>query len=241
MHKEIPDLQIIDGITYQLNSDIPYTGKFNMIFDNGDKSEGNYVNGKEYGLWTYWGDDHKVHEGNMKDGMSHGTTTYWYSDNIIASEGQFHNGQQVGVERSWHTNGHISSEDMFRNGEMHGLWTYWHSQKTFPFAYIFLYRHVVEEQISAKIHFVDGVKNGTDLGWHSNGNKKLETNFKYGLKDGLYKQWYENGQKRLEGKYTANLEKNRQHKTGVWSYWNEDGKLTAKEAYREGILIGELV
>jgi hypothetical protein len=46
MNKEIPDLQIIDGITYQLNSDIPYTGKYIMIFDNGDKSEGNYVNGK---------------------------------------------------------------------------------------------------------------------------------------------------------------------------------------------------
>ncbi len=52
---EKPDTQIIDGITYQLNSDIPYTGKFIMIFDNEVKSEGNYVNGKEHGLWTHWG------------------------------------------------------------------------------------------------------------------------------------------------------------------------------------------
>jgi antitoxin component YwqK of YwqJK toxin-antitoxin module len=213
-----------------------------MIFDNEVKSEGNYVNGKEHGLWTHWEDDHKILEGNIKDGMRHGLETQWHNKDLISTEGQYYNNQKVGVWRSWHTNGHISSKGMYRNGEKHGLWTSWHSQKTFPFSYnIFLYRHVVEEQIQTKIHFVDGAKNGEYLEWYSSGNKKLETNFKYGLKDGLYKKWFENGRKRLEGKYTANLEKNRQHKTGVWSYWNEAGKLTAKETYREGILIGELV
>jgi antitoxin component YwqK of YwqJK toxin-antitoxin module len=72
-------------------------------------------------------------------------------------------------------------------------------------------------------------------------NVKGEKHYVSNKLDGKIIGWYENGQKRLEGKYTANLEKNRQHKTGVWSYWNEDGKLTAKETYREGILIGELV
>ena len=237
MTKKIPELQNIDGITYQLNSDIPYTGSFAMIFDNGDKSEGSYVNGKEHGLWSYLYDDCKLYESNVKNGMYHGLETWWHNKDLISIEGRYYNNQKTGVWRSWHANGHISSEGMYKNGERHGLWTYWHSQKTFPF----VFTSQVEEQIQKTIHFVDGVKNGAYVEWYSSGNKMLETNFKSGFKDGLYTEWNEAGQKRLEGKYIANLEKNRQHKTGVWSTWSQYRGLIAKEAWREGILIGELV
>jgi antitoxin component YwqK of YwqJK toxin-antitoxin module len=174
---------------------------------------------------------------NHKDGMWHGEETYWHSKDVVSTKGQYHNDKRVGVWRSWHTNGHISSEGVYKNGERHGLWTYWHSQKTFD--YVFSSR--IEEQIATKMNYADGVLNGTCVEWHSNGNKKLNTSFSHGLKNGMYTRWHANGHKKTDGKYVANIDKNRQHKTGAWSYWNEDGRLTAKEAYREGILIGELV
>lgn len=234
-----PEIQTIDEITYQLNSDIPYTGKHTMYYDSGLKFfEINYVNGKEHGQSISWNEDGQInYKGHSQDGLGHGSATFWYDNNTICVTGQHYKGKKTGVWCSWHTNGHISSEGEYKNNERHGLWTYWYSKKTFPF--VFTSR--IEEQIATKMNYADGVLNGTCVEWHSNGNKKLNTSFSHGLKNGMYTRWHENGHKKTEGKYIANLEKNRQHKVGVWSYWNEDSKLTAKEAYREGILIGELV
>jgi antitoxin component YwqK of YwqJK toxin-antitoxin module len=193
MIQKTPDLQTINSITYQLSSDIPYTGKFIVLHDNRQKFyEGSYKNGKREGVW-----------------------------------------------QGWHANGRASSEGMYKNGERHGFWTYWYSQKTFDLP--FLFKGCIEEQIATKMNYADGVLNGACIEWHSNGVKKLEKGFKYGFENGSYIGWHASGHKKIEGKYIVNLEKNRQHKTGVWSYWNEDGRLTAKEVYREGILIGELV
>ncbi len=37
MIQQTPDTQTIDGITYQLDNGIPYTGKHTMYYDNGQK------------------------------------------------------------------------------------------------------------------------------------------------------------------------------------------------------------
>jgi len=239
MIRQTPEIQTNDGITYQLNSDIPYTGKHTMYYDNGLKFfEINYVNGKEHGQSISWNEDGQInYKGYSQDGLNHGPSTYWYDNNIICTKGQHYKGKKTGVWCSWHANGHISSKGEYKNNKRHGLWTYWYSQKTFPF--IFTSR--VEEQIAVKMNYINDVLDSEYLEWHSNGNIKLEASFKHGLKDGQYTMWHENGHKKTEGKYIANLEKIRQHKNGAWSYWSEGGKLTAKETYREGVLIGELV
>ena len=239
MIQQTPDIQTIDGITYQLNSDIPYTGKHTMYYDNGLKFfEINYVNGKDHGQSISWNEDGQInYKGYSQDGLNHGPSTYWYDNNIICTKGQHYKGKKTGVWCSWHANGHISSKGEYKNNKRHGLWTYWYSQKTFPF--IFTSR--VEEQIAVKMNYINDVLDSEYLEWHSNGNIKLEASFKHGLKDGQYTMWHENGHKKTEGKYIANLEKIRQHKNGAWSYWSEGGKLTAKETYRKGVLIGELV
>ncbi|MBL7003535.1 MAG: toxin-antitoxin system YwqK family antitoxin [Gammaproteobacteria bacterium] len=239
MIQQTPDIQTINGIAYQLDSDIPYTGKLTMYYDDGAKfSESYYKNGKEDGLWVTWDmDGHKCSESNNKDGKSHGIETHWYNNDVISTKGQHHKDKRIGIWRSWHTNGNISHKGEYKNDKKHGLWTYWYSRKTFDN----VYSSIIEEQMSSQMHFINGTISGAYVGWHSNGNKEIEVSFKHGLKDGLYIRWHANGQKKVEGKYIANIDKNRQHKTGVWSYWNEGGKLTAKETYREGILIGELV
>lgn len=239
MIQQEPDIQTIDGITYQLDSETPYTGKYTMYYDNGCKpSEGYYKNGVEHGPWVMWDEDgQKICESNHKNGMRHGDEIHWYSDNVFSTKGQHLNDKRTGVWCSWHTNGHISSKGEYKNGERQGLWTYWYSQKTFD--HVFSSR--IEEQIATKMNYADGVLNGTCAEWHSNGVKKLEKSFKLGLGNGPYIRWHTNGHKKTKGKYIANSEKNRQYKTGAWSYWNEKGELIAKEFYREGILTDKLV
>jgi len=84
-----PDIQTIDGITYQLNSDTPYTGKYTMYYDNGDKfAEINYLNGKEHGQSIIWGEDGRIgHKGNLQNGKRHGSEIYWYDKNTLSVKG----------------------------------------------------------------------------------------------------------------------------------------------------------
>ncbi|WPE17227.1 hypothetical protein R5P06_03950 [Candidatus Thioglobus autotrophicus] len=74
MIQQKPDVQTIDGITYQLNSDTPYTGKLIMYYDTGEElSEINYVNGKEHGPSISWDENgRKCSESNSKNGMQMG-------------------------------------------------------------------------------------------------------------------------------------------------------------------------
>jgi len=234
---QTPDTQIIDGITYQLNSDTPYTGKHTMFYDNGDKfAEINYLNGKEHGQSITWDEDGRIeHKGNLQDGKRHGSEIYWYDKNTLSVKGQHHKGKRVGIWHGWHTSGNKSYEGEYKNNKRHGLWTYWYSQKTFNTTF----DSKIKEQISSKINYSNGVINGTYIGWHSNGNKELEASFKHGLKDGLYTRWHTNGQRKIEGKYIANIDKNREDKVGTWLHWNKNGKLIRKEDYQKGILIQE--
>ena len=48
-------------------------------------------------------------------------------------------------------------------------------------------------------HYIDGLKNGLWIGWHSNGQKAQEINYSSGKQDGLMMEWYLNGQKKMEG------------------------------------------
>jgi len=238
MTQQTPEIQTIDNIAYQLDSDTPYTGKCNMYYDDGSKlSEGYYKNGKEDGMWVSWNTDgHKCSESNHKDGENHGLEKHWYNNGVTSTKGQYHKGKRVGIWYAWHTNGNKSHEGEYKNNQRHGLWTYWYSQKTFDN----IFSSIIEEQMSSQMHYIDGVINNTHTEWHSNGNKKLEQNFKNGLKNGLYTRWYSNGRKQVEGKYIANIDKNRQHKIGVWSYWNENGKQIRSQIYKDGELQYEL-
>ena len=98
MNQQTPDIQTIDGITYQLNSDIPYTGKHTMYYDNGLKFfEINYVNGKEHGQSISWNEDGQInYKEYSQDGLNHGPSTYWYDNNIICTKGQHYKGKKPG-------------------------------------------------------------------------------------------------------------------------------------------------
>jgi len=53
--KEVTYLVDRNGIKYEVNSEVGFTGKYVQYFDNGQKfSETNFKNGKENGLGTGW-------------------------------------------------------------------------------------------------------------------------------------------------------------------------------------------
>lgn len=82
--------------------------------------------------------------------------------------------------------------------------------------------------------------------YYCNGNKRTEwtTNNNVNL-FGKYREWYDNGQIQVDGQYDdslhANTNPNSLHskKQGKWSYYNESGKLTKEEWYKDGAIINE--
>jgi len=77
--KEVTYLQDRNGIKYEVNSEVGFTGKYVEYYKNGQKkSELNYKNGKENGLDTRWyGNGQKSYEGNYKNGKYDGLWTGW--------------------------------------------------------------------------------------------------------------------------------------------------------------------
>ena len=61
--KEVSSLEERNGIKYEVNSDIPFTGKLIVRHANGKKeSETNYINGKKHGYAPSWDEDGKKKE-----------------------------------------------------------------------------------------------------------------------------------------------------------------------------------
>ncbi|MEO1942864.1 MAG: hypothetical protein ABGY11_01055, partial [Candidatus Thioglobus sp.] len=59
---------------------------------------------------------------------------------------------------------------------------------------------------------------GVFVGWHDNGRKWSEENYKYGKEDGTHALWYRNGQKVSEGNYKDGK------KDGTHTVWYDNGQ-----------------
>lgn len=68
--KVVDYLQQKNGIFYEVNAEQPFTGKLLEKNRNGQKRyEGNFENGKPYGLTTWWHENgQKRFEGNFENG-----------------------------------------------------------------------------------------------------------------------------------------------------------------------------
>jgi antitoxin component YwqK of YwqJK toxin-antitoxin module len=75
----------IDGLTYEVNSQTPFTGKETSVHSNGKlKSEFSYKNGKRHGPFFTNHENGKVYRmGNYKEGKWHGLLTFFNEDGLM--------------------------------------------------------------------------------------------------------------------------------------------------------------
>ena len=73
-------------------------------------------------------------------------------------------------------------------------------------------------------------KVGCWTGWHANGQKQREGEFKSGKPAGLWTYWHNNGQKHSGGDYKNG------DKRGRWTFWNQDGSINTEKSgiYEDG-------
>lgn len=54
--------------------------KETIEYNNGDKYQGDFVNGKAHGFGTYWFTDKSVYRGGIVNGIFHGEAEVWLPD-----------------------------------------------------------------------------------------------------------------------------------------------------------------
>lgn len=124
----------VGTFTYYANADkkiVSATRKFDgkgnayttFFDDKGFKvSEGNMLNKKRQGLWTYYHKGLKVVmciENYVNDKLE-GVRKVFFADNVLAEEVTYKNGLKSGISKIYSKAGTLKEESVFVNGLMHG-------------------------------------------------------------------------------------------------------------------------
>ena len=157
------------GISYEVNSQIPYSGPIKTYYDNTFilNREGNYIDGKREGFWEFY-----------------------YKNGRLASEGNYIDGKREGLWEFYHDKGIkiLKSKGNYIDGKREGLWELSHYQTVFN-TNDFVSREVLE---SSKGNYKDGKQEGL---WelYRDGILKSKGNYKDGKKEGFWEFYYKNG------------------------------------------------
>ena len=105
--------------------------RYEAYYENGQKKqEGDYKDGKGYGLWTWWDENgQKEREGTYKDGKGYGLWTSWY-ENGQKYERNLNDGKRDGLTTEWYSNGTKKYEGKYKDGKEVGKWTHYYGDGT---------------------------------------------------------------------------------------------------------------
>jgi len=162
------------GVTYTINSQIPFTGVVSDYHDNGQlKSTNPYREGKLQGLQqTYFQVKGDIPEDSIERGP-------------LKSQASFIAGKKDGFTESYLENGQLESSQRFSDGK--------------PVGFHLIYRR--NGQLESRQHFNDGKLNGLQETYHANGHLSASWNLKDEVKNGPCEEYYKNGQLEYRGQY----------------------------------------
>lgn len=121
-----------DGLIYELNKKLPFTGKYTSEYPNGQKEqELTVVEGRLDGPYTIWHESGQKKEiGTYEKGLVHGSGTYWFEDGK-REERFFKNGEFDGPYTFYYPNGQKQQEGTRKSNQFHGLITLWDEEGNF--------------------------------------------------------------------------------------------------------------
>lgn len=174
-------VRISNGIAYELNQEIAYSGKVISYYESGKLQKViNYLNGTKHGLMiTYFEDGKKDTEINYIKGKKDGLCIYWDKNGNKTVEVSFKDDEKDGKYIFWNEKGIITEEGFYKRDEMDSLWLFWNNNG---------------KKIMQGNYKFDK-KEGIWTIYDENEYKEEEGNFRNGDKDGIWIFWDENGNK----------------------------------------------
>ena len=115
-----PQLVDRDGLHYQVDAQLPFTGTTLLHYKSGNLLETEtYRNGKSDGpRKTYYESGQSLCSSFFKDGKREGVTECFYEDGTLASVMTFVNGKQHGLLAIYHLNGLIKLKANYKEDEL---------------------------------------------------------------------------------------------------------------------------
>ena len=120
MAKEVSELLENNGRMYEPGHEEPYTGKYVIYFESGQKRyEGNFVSGKMEGKQIKWHENGQMsYEANFKYGKQQGPYIFWYENGQKSYEANYKKGKEDGIVTSWDREGNITKTEILENGKV---------------------------------------------------------------------------------------------------------------------------
>ena len=198
-------LNVNNGVFYTKDTNKPYTGPVFTIHNPEQySSEGELVDGKKSGFWTYWDVNGSLKMKNKYlNGIFDGPMTYWRESGEVLVECYNKNGNLEGPLTLYNKNGNPAFEFNYKNGHLEGTFLEYYKNG----------------QKNKKGILKNGNYDGTLMEWDENGNKRLEMNFDDGNLDGLFNVFDSSQSEIVGGKFVNS------RRSGEWKY-SFDGKDT---------------
>ncbi len=134
---------------------------------------------------------------------------------VYASDGstrQAPSQTKTGTWNYWFDSGLKSAEESYINGQTSGIWKSWYP----------------DGKASVEINYTTGKASF----WYKNGAKQSEGDMLPNrIFSGKWTGWFENGNKSYEGNYKDGK------KEGEWNWFDESGKLTHTQNYKQDVLL----
>jgi len=101
-------LNLENGLTYKIDSNVPFEGKAVMHYSNGQrKFEAEYQDGLRHGrVVSYYSTGARESEGTMENGVFHGKVTFYHPNGQVKSQALYHRGNEVSLKR-WDEQGAV--------------------------------------------------------------------------------------------------------------------------------------
>jgi antitoxin component YwqK of YwqJK toxin-antitoxin module len=227
-------------------------------FDSMGNREGKWISLNYEGIIT-----EVAHYAN---GKLDGKNLQYYDDGKPKKVAIFIDDELNGEFKYYTANGALQQKKYFKNGKLDGTYQYFHEvgeELVYTKAeYIggnvqeVLHQYYPTGQLESEISFSNGENNGPELNYYPNGQLSLEVNSKDGYWEGPYKSFYPNGTVKengqtSEGYYSGHwqtfysdgtLESDFDYGdkgkiTGVYKYYDKDGKIHYQYEYRKGDII----
>jgi antitoxin component YwqK of YwqJK toxin-antitoxin module len=164
-------------------------------------SDGSKVNHGHY--VAYYENAQKSEEGDYVDGKQDGKWTYWFSNGRVCKEEQHRNGKLDGRWTQYREDGTKEREVGYVAGQREGQWTYYDPTGARPLR-VESYKNnmpdgltVYYDESGAKLRdarFKEGKLHGVQTRYFPSGGKKYENTYVEGKREGTETEWDEQGQ-----------------------------------------------
>jgi antitoxin component YwqK of YwqJK toxin-antitoxin module/Flp pilus assembly protein TadD len=224
---------------------LPYSARY----QNGNlRVEGDYINGKKEGVWTYYDVYGNLKSKNtFREDRQDGPYTEYYDNGMVNIEMTYKEGQADGYYKSYFKNGKLRSEGWYRDGEQEGDWYFYSANGRLSTHNYFIHSTAYgwqeyyyddgskEKELWYQYGYVnkgqhyDSLGNITDridlpngtgdyILKFPGGKPRLKLTYRNGLLQGKATWYYPDGSISQEGNYQDDK------KEGTWKAWQPDGK-----------------